>query len=369
MDRTSVSGTDDVGSIPTGPTTFLNVSGLLLNIKLFLEPSTDFDEEPKFDIGLQIRYHLFEMRKTLATIGIFCAVCASVNAASMMTEWTGAAGSSNLNDSGNWSNGVPARGSGNASGPDVIFNNVGSLVLSGNMVDSSDGGSITVKGSNSNVTISGSQYTGDINVGAGCQLSMGQLDFKNTQMHLDGIFNVSVCGVDGASTQDINIIFGTSGLFNVTQGVWSAGKFSISGLLDTTSASLPSSEFQFVTRTLVSCSQFYDGSMKLGNFTAADGSLLTKTTSAMSGNAADFAGQYYVDQDGAQIKVQYVVGGGYYPRANYSNTRPSWTRRIGNTPPTRLIHTPPDTIFSKRVPRLSGRDTLFLPMITAKTGI
>lgn len=73
----------------------------------------------------------------------------------MVTEWTGNAGPTEgntyeLGNADNWSNGVPARG--NNQGPDVIFNNTGTITLSGSMVDTSDGGSITVTG-NSNVTV------------------------------------------------------------------------------------------------------------------------------------------------------------------------------------------------------------------------
>lgn len=98
----------------------------------------------------------------------------------MVTEWTGNAGPTEgntyeLGNADNWSNGVPARG--NNQGPDVIFNNTGTITLSGSMVDTSDGGSITVTG-NSNVTVGGTRWTGNVTIGAGSALSLSQVDFK-----------------------------------------------------------------------------------------------------------------------------------------------------------------------------------------------
>ena len=85
------------------------------------------------------------MKKNLFIAAILCGSCICANAASMVTEWTGNAGPTEgntyeLGNADNWSNGVPARG--NNQGPDVIFNNTGTITLSGSMVDTSDGGSI-----------------------------------------------------------------------------------------------------------------------------------------------------------------------------------------------------------------------------------
>ena len=95
------------------------------------------------------------MKKNLFIAAILCGSCICANAASMVTEWTGNAvptegNTYELGNADNWSNGVPARG--NNQGPDVIFNNTGTITLSGSMVDTSDGGSITVTG-NSNVCL------------------------------------------------------------------------------------------------------------------------------------------------------------------------------------------------------------------------
>ena len=78
------------------------------------------------------------MKKNLFIAAILCGSCISANAASMVTEWTGNAGPTEgntyeLGNADNWSNGVPARG--NNQGPDVIFNNTGTITLSGSMVD------------------------------------------------------------------------------------------------------------------------------------------------------------------------------------------------------------------------------------------
>ena len=89
------------------------------------------------------------MKKNLFIAAILCGSCICANAASMVTEWTGNAGPTEgntyeLGNADNWSNGVPARS--NGQGPDVIFNNTGTINISGSMVDTSDGGSITVTG-------------------------------------------------------------------------------------------------------------------------------------------------------------------------------------------------------------------------------
>jgi hypothetical protein len=74
------------------------------------------------------------MKKNLFIATILCGSCICANAASMVTEWTGNAGPTEgntyeLGNADNWSNGVPARG--NNQGPDVIFNNTGTITLSG----------------------------------------------------------------------------------------------------------------------------------------------------------------------------------------------------------------------------------------------
>ena len=68
-------------------------------------------------------------------------------------------------------------------------------------------------------------------------------------------------------------------------------------------------EFQFVTRTLVTSAGFDGGSISLGDFTAEDGSALTKASGLMEGNAADYQGQYYLYTENGDVKVQYVVAG------------------------------------------------------------
>ena len=83
------------------------------------------------------------MKKNLFIAAILCGSCICAHAASMVTEWTGNAGPTEgntyeLGNADNWSNGVPARS--NGQGPDVIFNNTGTINISGSMVDTSDGG-------------------------------------------------------------------------------------------------------------------------------------------------------------------------------------------------------------------------------------
>lgn len=241
---------------------------------------------------------------------MLCGLCACAHAASMVTEWTGAAGPTegntyDVNNAGNWSNGVPNR-NGNA-GPDVIFSNTGAINVTGNLVDTSDGGSITVTG-NSTVTVEGMRWTGNVTVGTGSTLNLGQVDFKSSNITLDGTLNLNVCGIDPGG-DGARLVFGIGGLLNVSQKIWGATSFSISGLLATTSTDLAAGEFQFVTRTLVTSAGFDGGSMSLGDFTTADGGSLTKASGKMEGNAADHQGQYYVYTEGNTVKVQYVVGG------------------------------------------------------------
>ena len=45
------------------------------------------------------------------------------------------------------------------------------------------------------------------------------------------------------------------------------------------------------------------------DFTAEDGSALTKASGLMEGNAADYQGQYYLYTQNGDVKVQYVVAG------------------------------------------------------------
>lgn len=250
------------------------------------------------------------MKKTLSIAALLCGLCTGLHAASMVTTWTGGAGPTegntyDVNNAGNWSNGVPNR-NGNA-GPDVIFANTGTINVSGSLVDTSDGGSITVTG-NSNVTVGGTRWTGNVTVGTGSTLNLGQVDFKSSQITLDGTLNLSVCGIDPGG-DGARLVFGIGGILNVSQKMWGAGSFSVSGLLATISTDMAAGEFQFVTRTLVTTGGFDSGDVSLGDFLAADGSSLTKASARMEGNAADYQGQYYVYKDGNDIKVQYVVAG------------------------------------------------------------
>ena len=250
------------------------------------------------------------MKKTLSIAAMLCGLCVCANAASMVTEWTGGAGPTEgntyeLNNADNWSNGVPSRG--NGQGPDVIFNNSGTVNVNGSMVDTSDGGGITVTG-NSNVTVGGTRYMGNVTVGSGSTLNLGQVDFKSSDITLDGALSLTVCGIDSGG-DGARLVFGIGGIMNVNQKIWGASSFSVSGLLATTSADLTVGEFQFVTRTLVNSAGFEGGDISLGEFLAEDGSSLTKASAKMEGDAADYQGQYYVYKDGNTIKVQYVVGG------------------------------------------------------------
>lgn len=250
------------------------------------------------------------MKKTLSIAAMLCGLCVCANAASMVTEWTGGAGPTEgntyeLNNADNWSNGVPSRG--NGQGPDVIFNNSGTVNVNGSMVDTSDGGGITVTG-NSNVTVGGTRYMGNVTVGSGSTLNLGQVDFKSSDITLDGALNLTVCGIDSGG-DGARLVFGIGGIMNVNQKIWGASSFSVSGLLATASADLTVGEFQFVTRTLVNSAGFEGGDISLGEFLAEDGSSLTKASAKMEGDAADYQGQYYVYKDGNTIKVQYVVGG------------------------------------------------------------
>ncbi|MBT8777490.1 PEP-CTERM sorting domain-containing protein [Akkermansia muciniphila] len=250
------------------------------------------------------------MKKTLSIAAMLCGLCVCANAASMVTEWTGGAGPTEgntyeLGNADNWSNGVPSRG--NGQGPDVIFNNSGTVNVNGSMVDTSDGGGITVTG-NSNVTVGGTRYMGNVTVGSGSILNLGQVDFKSSDITLDGALNLTVCGIDSGG-DGARLVFGIGGIMNVNQKIWGASSFSVSGLLATTSADLTVGEFQFVTRTLVNSAGFEGGDISLGEFLAEDGSSLTKASAKMEGDAADYQGQYYVYKDGNTIKVQYVVGG------------------------------------------------------------
>lgn len=253
------------------------------------------------------------MKKTLSIAAMLCGLCTALHAASMSTTWTGNAGPTegntyDVNNSENWSNGVPNR-NGNQ-GPDVIFSNTGTISVSGSpsgLVDTSDGGSITVTG-NSNVTLEGSRWTGNVTIGTGSSLTLGQVDFKSSEITLDGALNLSVCGIDSGGN-GARLVFGIGGIMNVNQTIWGASGFSVSGLLATTSTDMSAGEFQFVTRTLVTSAGFDGGSMSLGDFTAADGSALTKAAGIMEGNAADYQGQYYLYTEGNTVKVQYVVTG------------------------------------------------------------
>lgn len=241
---------------------------------------------------------------------MLCGWCVCANAASMVTEWTGGAGPTEgdtyeLGNADNWSNGVPARG--NGQGPDVVFNNAGTVNINGSMVDTSDGGSITVTGT-SNVTVGGTRYTGNVTVGSGSTLNLGQVDFKSSDITLDGTLNLTVCGID-SSGNGARLVFGIGGIMNVQQGLWGASGFSVSGLLATTSTNLAAGQFQFVTRTLITSAGFNDGSISLGDFTAEDGSALSKASGVMEGNAADYQGQYYLYTENGDLKVQYVVAG------------------------------------------------------------
>ena len=205
------------------------------------------------------------MKKNLFIAAILCGSCICANAASMVTEWTGNAGPTEgntyeLGNADNWSNGVPARG--NNQGPDVIFNNTGTITLSGSMVDTSDGGSITVTG-NSNVTVGGTRWTGNVTIGAGSALSLSQVDFKSSDIILDGTFNLGVCGIDSGGN-GARLVFGIGGIMNVNQKIWGASDFSVSGTLATTSTDLAAGEFQFVTRTLITSAGFDGGSISLG---------------------------------------------------------------------------------------------------------
>ncbi|XBD73944.1 PEP-CTERM sorting domain-containing protein [Akkermansia massiliensis] len=241
---------------------------------------------------------------------MLCGLCVCANAASMVTEWTGGAGPTEgntyeLGNAGNWSNGIPSRG--NGQGPDVIFNNAGTVNVNGAMVDTSDGGGITVTG-NSNVTVGGTRYTGNVTVGSGSTLNLGQVDFKSSDITLDGTLNLTVCGIDPGGN-GARLVFGIGGIMNVNQKIWGASSFSVSGLLATTSTDLTVGESQFVTRTLVTSAGFDGGSISLGDFTAEDGSALTKASGLMEGNAADYQGQYYLYTENGDVKVQYVVAG------------------------------------------------------------
>ena len=120
------------------------------------------------------------MKKNLFIAAILCGSCICANAASMVTEWTGNAGPTEgntyeLGNADNWSNGVPARS--NGQGPDVIFNNTGTINISGSMVDTSDGGSIPVTG-NRNVTVGGTRWTGNVTIGANSSLSLTQVGLQ-----------------------------------------------------------------------------------------------------------------------------------------------------------------------------------------------
>lgn len=83
------------------------------------------------------------------------------------------------------------------------------------MVDTSDGGSITVTG-NSNVTVGGTRWTGNVTIGAGSALSLSQVDFKSSDIILDGTFNLGVCGIDSGGN-GARLVFGIGGIMNVNQ--------------------------------------------------------------------------------------------------------------------------------------------------------
>ena len=134
------------------------------------------------------------------------------------------------------------------------------------------------------------------------------MDFKSSEIILDGIFNLDVCGIDGGGN-GARLVFGTNGIMNVNQQIWGASGFSVSGMLATISTDLAAGEFQFVTRTLITSNGFYNGSISLGDFTAEDGGALTKASGIMEGNAADYMGQYYLYTEDGNVKVQYVVAG------------------------------------------------------------
>lgn len=255
------------------------------------------------------------MKAVLYLLAAFSCTSLVAHAASMSTTWTGGAGptSSNiydLNNAANWSNGVPSRGSGQ--GPDLIFSNTGTIVINGGIVDTSDGGSIMVTG-NSNVTVSGTRYTGNVTVGAGSVLTKnGSTDFKNSVVNIDGTFNLNVAGVDPASGT-IRLIFGIGGIMNISQALWGSSSFNVSGMLGTVSADLTAGTYRFVTRTLITTGGFQTGNVALGAFTDASGGSLTKVGEAMTGNAADYEGKYYLYRDGNTIKVQYVETGAVVP--------------------------------------------------------
>ena len=166
---------------------------------------------------------------------------------------------------------------------------------------------ITVTG-NSNVTVGGTRWTGNVTIGAGSALSLSQVDFKSSDIILDGTFNLGVCGIDSGGN-GARLVFGIGGIMNVNQKIWGASDFSVSGTLATTSTDLAAGEFQFVTRTLITSAGFDGGSISLGDFTAEDGGALTKASGIMEGNAADYQGQYYLYTEDGNVKVQYVVAG------------------------------------------------------------
>lgn len=89
------------------------------------------------------------------------------------------------------------------------------------MVDTSDGGSITVTG-NSNVTVGGTRWTGNVTIGAGSALSLSQVDFKSSDIILDGTFNLGVCGIDSGGN-GARLVFGIGGIMNVNQNMGSFG--------------------------------------------------------------------------------------------------------------------------------------------------
>ncbi len=225
----------------------------------------------------------------------------------MTTTWTGAAGDLNIDNSGNWDKGVPNRDDGE--GPHVIFDNAGTLALTGSLKDTSDGGSITVTGF-THVTVNGSRWSGNITIEEGSSLTLGQTDFKSSEIELGGTLNiVDVFGIDSGGN-GARVHFGVNGFMDASGvAMWGGSSWVLSGALATTDAALAMGMYEYRERTLLTVGSLPDGMPSLGDFTTADGVTLTLVSEKMTDDAALNADNYYLYIDGNSLKVQYVVEG------------------------------------------------------------
>lgn len=252
-----------------------------------------------------LRFNLCHPMKILSILSLLT-ICSSfsIAASSMSTSWKSDAQTSEISNANNWTNGAPVRNA--SSGPDITFNNVGMLNLSGILPDTSDGGGIHVSG-NSTVSLSGNRWGGNIDVEKGSSLTLnGQCDYKDSIINLDGLLiKNDVAGVQGGHPITIN--FGTEGKMIVNAAFWGASGSTINGKLSLISPTAVAGAYDFVVRTLFSCTSFAEGSFfTLGTFTDGDGNTLTKSANDLIGSAEDNKNNYYVYRDGNDVKVKYV---------------------------------------------------------------